>query len=370
MAAAPGLASGPLPISSSHQSFNLKQSAEARQSIPRRLCRIFPINLSSSPSPGGAEIGRSLVGLRKRAGSSAGCSVRERFLRTAKMTLPNGVVKAAAEQEGDVAMGDTAPELITEFMVDMKCDGCVKNVRNKLEPLADVSRVDVDLANQVVRVLASASLSTLEEAIKKSGLKSRLIGQGNPAELALTAAVAEFKGPTIFGVVRFAQVSQELMRVEAAIDGLGAGQTHGWTVNSYGNLTDGAASTGGHYDPTGAATHGRGEEGHAGDLGNLEANGAGSAAYLGSSRRLKVWDLIGRAVVIYEHADDFGQGGTDESRLHGSMGAGIAAAVIARSAGVGENYKSLCTCDGTVIWEATPDDYVKTATPAQTTAAS
>jgi len=26
--------------------------------------------------------------------------------------------------------------------------------------------------------------------------------------------------------------------------------------------------------------------------------------------------------------------------------------VIARSAGVGENYKKLCTCDGVTIWES------------------
>lgn len=94
------------------------------------------------------------------------------------------------------------------------------------------------------------------------------------------------------------------------------------------------------------------QERHAGDLGNLETDSEGHASYVASNDKLKVWDLIGRAVVVYQGADDGGKEGS------GNAGEGIAAAVIARSAGVGENYKSLCTCDGTIIWEATDSDYV------------
>lgn len=54
---------------------------------------------------------------------------------------------------------------------------------------------------------------------------------------------------------------------------------------------------------------------------------------------IRVADLIGRAIVVY---------GTEDKSVPG-----IAAAVIARSAGVGENYKKICTCDGVTIWEST-----------------
>lgn len=53
---------------------------------------------------------------------------------------------------------------------------------------------------------------------------------------------------------------------------------------------------------------------------------------------LRVVDLIGRSIVVYETENKFDSG--------------IAAAVLARSAGVGENYKKLCTCDGVTIWES------------------
>lgn len=96
-----------------------------------------------------------------------------------------------------------------------------------------------------------------------------------------------------------------------------------------------------------------------GNLGNLQVDENGHAEYVSSNSKVKVWDLIGRAVVIYEDEDDYGKGNKPSSAIDGGVGKGVAAAVIARSAGVGENYKNLCTCDGTVIWEATPNDFVK-----------
>eukprot|EP00850_Spirogloea_muscicola_P007103 SM000035S13083 [mRNA] locus=s35:319882:321862:+ [translate_table: standard] len=232
------------------------------------------------------------------------------------------------------------PELMTEFMVDIKCEGCVKSVRTKLELLEGVQHVDVDLPNQVVRVLGTSTLTSLTSALEQSGRKSRLIGQGSPAELALSSAVAEFKGPRVFGVVRFAQVSQEQVRLEATIDGLFPG-SHSWSINEYGDLTKGAASTGGLYKGVNGCEVGLLLEERLGDLGSLVVDTKGHTETSSAKGMLKVWDLIGRAVVIQD----------------GSHNEDAVAAVIARSAGVGQNYKQLCTCDGTIIWESTPSDY-------------
>lgn len=69
------------------------------------------------------------------------------------------------------------------------------------------------------------------------------------ADFLISAAVAEFKGPDIFGVVRLAQVSMELARIEANFNGLSPGK-HGWSINEFGDLTRGAASTGKVFNPT------------------------------------------------------------------------------------------------------------------------
>jgi hypothetical protein len=55
--------------------------------------------------------------------------------------------------------------------------------------------------------------------------------------------------------------------------------------------------------------------------------------------RSQVWDIIGRALVVYEHS------------AHSTDGDNVAA-VIARSAVAGDNTKKICACDGTLIWEA------------------
>lgn len=67
-------------------------------------------------------------------------------------------------------------------------------------------------------------------------------------DVLIFAAVAEFKGPQIFGVVRLAQVSMELARIEANFSGLSPGK-HGWSINEFGDLTRGAASTGKMFNP-------------------------------------------------------------------------------------------------------------------------
>ncbi|GMQ05171.1 hypothetical protein CsSME_00050303 [Camellia sinensis var. sinensis] len=81
-----------------------------------------------------------------------------------------------------------------------------------------------------------------------------------------------------------------------------------------------------------------------GDLGTLDVDEKGEAFYSDIKEKLRVADLIGRSIVVY---------GTEDK-----SDPGLTAAVIARSAGVGENYKKLCTCDGTTIWEATDKDFV------------
>lgn len=80
-----------------------------------------------------------------------------------------------------------------------------------------------------------------------------------------------------------------------------------------------------------------------GDLGTLDAHESGEAFFSGVKGMLRVADLIGRSIVLY--------GTEDKSEP------GIAAAVIARSAGVGENYKRICTCDGTTIWESSNTNF-------------
>ncbi|XAR70374.1 hypothetical protein NMG60_11027213 [Bertholletia excelsa] len=270
------------------------------------------------------------------------------ILRPDRFTLVKGFAPPPSAVHMDAPSSDSKlssqnesalPELLTEYMVDMKCEGCVSAVKNKLETVDGVKSVEVDLSNQVVRILGSSPVKTMTEALEQTGRKARLIGQGVPDDFLVSAAVAEFKGPKIFGVVRFAQVNMELARIEANFSGMSPGR-HGWSINEYGDLTKGPASTGKVFNPTNDET---GKE-LLGDLGTLDVDKKGDTFFSGAKENLRVADLIGRSVVVYGTEDK-----SDE---------GLAAAVIARSAGVGENYKRICACDGTTIWEANNSDFV------------
>ncbi|KAJ0049140.1 hypothetical protein Pint_15974 [Pistacia integerrima] len=241
---------------------------------------------------------------------------------------------------------------VTEFMVDMKCEGCVNAVKNKLQAVDGVKNVEVDLTNQVVRILGSSPVKTMTEALEQTGRKARLIGQGVPEEFLVPAAVGEFK-VQIFLVWFAAQVNMECARIEASFSGLSPGK-HGWSVNEYGDLTKvqlaqekciiqllkellkRAPLTGRVACTLGSLP--------LGDLGTLDVNDEGNATFSGVKEKLRVSDLIGRSIAVY---------GTEDK-----SDSGVTAAVIARSAGVGENHKKICLCDGTTIWESTNSDFV------------
>ncbi|OAE24946.1 hypothetical protein AXG93_3545s1110 [Marchantia polymorpha subsp. ruderalis] len=158
--------------------------------------------------------------------------------------------------------------------------------------------------------------------------------------------VAEFRGPAVHGLVRFAQMSELESQIEATFDGLTPG-LHSWSVNEYGDVREGAASTGLPYSRVSTSTGPSGKHEEevemAGMLGTLVADSTGHAEFSSRSSRLAVWDIIGRSVVVYQ---------SSHGKLQNTKDA-IACAVIARSSVPGAGgAKQLCSCDGTVIWQS------------------
>ena len=247
-----------------------------------------------------------------------------------------------------------------EYMVEMRCGKCATKVENAVNALGGTKSVEASLGTNTVRVVTSDRTETVSEAIEACGYKVRLIGQGDVDAFgeALAsalgtdlrtlrqslAAVAEFKGEKynhgdVKGTVRFVQVNEEVILAEAALDGLTPGK-HAICVHESGDLTRGIESVGRVYaceeddDKVGAPS---------GLIAVVEADENGTVKMPSTilSGNLKTWDVIGRSVGV--HA-------TETPSVDGGI-----AAVLARSAGVGENHKKLCQCDGTVIWEAGED---------------
>jgi Cu-Zn family superoxide dismutase len=156
----------------------------------------------------------------------------------------------------------------------------------------------------------TASLSSAEKGDKPKEAKAIL----NPT-----------KGNRAQGVVTFTQVEGGV-RVIADVDYLEPGK-HGFHIHEYGDCSapDGS-SAGGHFNPKNTK-HGAPDavERHAGDLGNIAADGKGHAHYDRIDKVISLEgpdSIIGRSVIVHANPDDF------TTQPTGNAGGRVACGVI------------------------------------------
>ncbi|XP_053417658.1 copper chaperone for superoxide dismutase isoform X3 [Nycticebus coucang] len=173
----------------------------------------------------------------------------------------------------------------------------------------------------MVLVQTSLPSQKVQALLEGTGRQAVLKGMGGSQLYNLGAAVAILGGPgTVQGVVRFLQLTPERCLIEGTIDGLEPG-LHGLHVHQYGDLTQNCNSCGDHFNPDGASHGGpQDSDRHRGDLGNVHADADGRAIFRIEDEQLKVWDVIGRSLVIDEGEDDLGQSDHPLSKITGNSG--------------------------------------------------
>uniref|UniRef100_A0A3P8PVN2 Superoxide dismutase copper chaperone n=1 Tax=Astatotilapia calliptera TaxID=8154 RepID=A0A3P8PVN2_ASTCA len=207
-----------------------------------------------------------------------------------------------------------------EFAVQMTCESCGEKVRAALEGKPGVNSVSIDVGQEQVLVESALTSAEVQALIESTGRRAVLKGIGG-SEKDLGAAVAMLAGAgSIQGVVRFLQLSEERCLIDGTIDGLEPGP-HGLHVHTLGDLTLDCLSCGEHYNPFGRQ-HGGPEDSdrHVGDLGNVIAGPDGRASFRLEDGQLKVWDVIGRSLVVDAGEDDLGRGGHPLSKQTGNSG--------------------------------------------------
>ena len=161
------------------------------------------------------------------------------------------------------------------------------------------------------------------------------------------ATGAWFNERMVRGLARMVQVSPTSTLVDLTLRGVAPG-TYRASVREYGNLRDGASSTGpiwsGGQQTSGTSGHARGA------LGTVEVgpDGRGSAFI---SLPFQVWEVTGHALVVTQQDEEGGAALKND--------ADTVAGVIARSAGVWDNDKVVCSCTGKTLWEERKDEVTK-----------
>jgi len=161
------------------------------------------------------------------------------------------------------------------------------------------------------RLLEVAGVATAGVLLSQTAPEPVHAHEGH-APLHAVAIMRGTKGNKVSGEVRFAQTATGL-QVVANLKGLEPNSKHAIHVHQFGDISkpDGTG-TGGHYNPEkhDHALPGK-EKRHAGDLGNLQADGEGNAKYTITVKNIsvagKLNPIAGRGVIVHAKADDGGQ---------------------------------------------------------------
>lgn len=201
-----------------------------------------------------------------------------------------------------------------------------------------VQKVEANVNDQLFFIEGVAPPSAIVSAIESTGRDAILRGSGksNSAGVCILETHAPGVSNPVRGLARMVQIAESRTLVDLTIRGLPMGTYHA-TVREAGDISRGAASTGGIWEALKTLT-GFGQP--RGIFGTVQVGESGrGSSFL--DRPVSVWELIGRSMVVSKSQNGpFRQ--DDPNTLVG---------VIARSAGVWDNEKQVCSCSGKNLWQ-------------------
>ncbi|KAJ3090854.1 hypothetical protein HK102_002455 [Quaeritorhiza haematococci] len=228
----------------------------------------------------------------------------------------------------------------SEFAVEMTCTSCSAAVTSALQPLqasGQINSFNVSLPTQSVTVSGSIPPSRILAVLRTTGKKTVLRGIQSPGGVSTPGAAAvclfeHFPGFQIGrwaqhdnrGLARLIQIDSGTCVVDAVVDGLEPGTEYTISAHECGDISRGAESTG---DVVA-------------ELGRFKADTKGRGEAVMETASVKVWEIIGRSLVV------------DVANAEAGKPSGKAiCGIVARSAGVFENDKKVCSCSGQTLWE-------------------
>ena len=220
----------------------------------------------------------------------------------------------------------------------------MQSVTAALNHVDGVHKIEANLTDQLVLVEGTAAPSAIVSAIEATGRDAVLRGSGksNSAGVCILETHSTTVKDPVRGLARMVQVGEDKTLVVLTLKGVSPGTYHA-TVRERGDISAGAASTGGIWEAIkkiGGFYQGEQGAQARGMFGSVQVgqDGRGSTFL---DRPVAIWEVIGRGMVVSKQIEGpFAK--DDPDTLVG---------VVARSAGVWDNDKVVCSCSGKTVWE-------------------
>lgn len=215
----------------------------------------------------------------------------------------------------------------TEYLVSMTCQKCVDSISGTLALIPGVESWSIDLEQKTVMIEGTASPALTAQAIQDTGRTAIIRGLGNTGGAAV--CILEKHDPmnsnmNVFGLARFVEASPTLLLCDLTLRGLPRGRYRA-NIHTTGDVRQGSQSAGPVWER--------------GVLGEVDVDRDGQGQVLLEQRDVRLWEIIGRALAL---------------EMRNEKGDNVSG-VIARSSGLWENQKTVCTCSGLSVWDERQD---------------
>ena len=237
----------------------------------------------------------------------------------------------------------------------MHCSGCSSTVEGVLQSLPGYQSAVSDLTNQTVSLTSSTPPSVVVRALRERAGKDAIVrgagiggANGSGAAVAILESFDTVSGEDkkVLGLVRLVSVGQRKTLFDISLSGEKGfledtpGTTYYANIRKSGDISQGAFSTGGVLHFLSKLT--------------VALTGSGSAApkppavpsFWGQAyvtkNDLAIDELIGRSITVTKNSEE-------------TVARDTLVGVIARSAGVWQNDKTVCSCSGKTVWEERKD---------------
>lgn len=221
----------------------------------------------------------------------------------------------------------------------------IKDVQTSLYKITGIHNVSADLKSQMISVTGNAAPSAIVSAIQDTGRDAILRGSGkaDSAAVCILETHASSVKDHVRGLIRMVQVGPSMTLLDMTLRGVSPG-IYNVSVRETGDISEGPESTGGVWDMVQSKQESRPVKGVFGTI-EVGKSGLGSVFL---DKPIEIWELIGRSIVVSRQQENLKK--EDPDTLVG---------VIARSAGVWDNDKTVCSCSGKTVWEERQEQSAK-----------